>query len=147
YPIAVVQYERADYSVGNEEHLHWALIVITNEGDLTGPCWQVVDRHYSDGRGVVWELFDGNEVRLKMTKKCLGGVKIGTVKDKDLEFFATVSAQSQAPVPKFEGWNCRDWVIEAIGHLALAQKGWIATGGVPDQAALLPALKRASAQT
>lgn len=105
YPIAVVQYERADYSVGNEEHLHWALIVITNEGDLTGPCWQVVDRHYSDGRGVVWELFDGNEVRLKMTKKCLGGVKIGTVKDKDLEFFATVSAQSGAV--SIYLWNTR----------------------------------------
>lgn len=59
YTIAIIQYERDTYSVRQEEHLHWALIVITDEDDMSGPCWQAFDRHYSNGRRIVWELYDG----------------------------------------------------------------------------------------
>lgn len=95
YPIAVIQYERDGYSVGQEQHLHWALIVITNDDGMSGPCWQALDRHYSDGRGIVWELYDGKVVRLMSTRKCLGGVKIGSVKKEELESMAKVSAYSR----------------------------------------------------
>ena len=42
---------------------------------------------------------------------------------------------------KSEGWNCRDWVIEAIQ--LLRAKGWIPID-IPDQATLLPSLRAAS---
>ncbi|KAI0322763.1 hypothetical protein OF83DRAFT_426455 [Amylostereum chailletii] len=82
--IAVVQYERADYSVGAEEELHWAIIVITDTTYQTGPAFQAIDRHYTNTQEVVWSLF-AKDVNLGSTRKCLGGVYVGTVKASDLE--------------------------------------------------------------
>ncbi|KAJ3726043.1 hypothetical protein C8R42DRAFT_425662 [Lentinula raphanica] len=131
YPIVVLQYERADCSFGQEENLHWALIVITsvNESNLAGqddeeilgPCWQVFDRHYSDGRGVVWELFDGKIVHPEEPgTRCIGGVKIGEIEERELVKLRKI-LDSHQPIPTFDGWNCRDWVVEVI--LSLHQTG------------------------
>jgi len=34
----IAQYKRDEYGVGNEEELHWALIVITSRDNLQGHC-------------------------------------------------------------------------------------------------------------
>ncbi|KAF9802223.1 hypothetical protein IEO21_09928 [Rhodonia placenta] len=112
--IAVVQYERADYGVGTEEHLHWA----------------------------IWALFD-RDISLLKTRKCLGGVYIGSVKYSQIKALREV-ASGNGPVPKFPEWNCRDWVIEVIQ--LFAEQGWISTS-IPDQATLLPSMRIASVAT
>lgn len=91
--IVVAQYKRADYDVGSEEQFHWAIIVLEEIGEgaiLQGPCYQVFDRHYNDDRGVVWNLFNKTIV-LGKTDKSLGGVAIGTVKNKELDELDQVS--------------------------------------------------------
>ncbi|EED82804.1 predicted protein [Postia placenta Mad-698-R] len=140
--IAVVQYERADYGVGTEEHLHWAIVVQTERLDQDLPCFQVFDRHYNDSRGVQWALFD-RDISLLKTRKCLGGVYIGSVKYSQIKALREV-ASGNGPVPKFPEWNCRDWVIEVIQ--LFAEQGWISTS-IPDQATLLPSMRIASVAT
>ncbi|THH14273.1 hypothetical protein EW146_g6047 [Bondarzewia mesenterica] len=120
-PIVLVQYERDEYGVGTEEHLHWALVVFTKAREQQGPCFQVVDRHYRDGR-VEWLLIDQN-VTLGSTKKCLGGVHIGNIKKSKLGTLREVVA---AHPPVVTGW------IDS---------------NVPDQATLLPSLRVASKAT
>ncbi|KAJ3745817.1 hypothetical protein DFH05DRAFT_1055928 [Lentinula detonsa] len=144
YPIVVIQYERDGFSVGREDQFHWALIVITDEKEKSGPCWQALDRHYSDGRGVIWELYDGKVVHPERTTKCLGGVKVGSVKKSELKSLKEILGALQ-PAPKFHEWNCRDWVVEAI--LCLQVNGWISEGVIPSQDFLLTGLREASAQT
>ncbi|KAJ3982789.1 hypothetical protein F5890DRAFT_1574418 [Lentinula detonsa] len=141
YPIVIIQYERDGFSVGREDQLHWALIVITDEDEKSGPCWQAFDRHYSDGRGVIWELYDGKVVFPEHTMKCLGGVNVGSVKKSELKSLREILGAHQ-PNPKFHGWNCRDWVVEAI--LCLQVNGWISEGVIPSQDFLLTGLREAS---
>ncbi|THH18338.1 hypothetical protein EW146_g2647 [Bondarzewia mesenterica] len=140
-PIVIVQYERDKYGVGTEEHLHWALVVFTKAREQQGPCFQVVDRHYRDGR-VEWLSIDQN-VTLGRTKKCLGGVHIGNVKRSKLGNLRELVA-AHPPVVRSEGWNCRDWVMEVIQ--LLSGEGWI-DSKIPDQATLLPSLRVASKAT
>ncbi|KAK7682216.1 hypothetical protein QCA50_014803 [Cerrena zonata] len=140
--IVVAQYKRADYGVGAEENFHWAIIIledINEDAALCGPCYQVFDRHFNDERGVEWHLYN-KPVTLGRTDKSLGGVVIGTVKQKDLVELGQILS-AHLPIVKFEGWNCRDWVIEAIQLLRV--KGWIPTD-IKEQASLLPSLRAAS---
>jgi len=120
YPIVIAQYKRDKYGVGNEEELHWALIVITSKRDLEGHCFQAIDRHYSNGRGSVWEPHYAPSASLRRTKKCLGGVQIGSVKARNLDDLIEL-IKSHPTTPKFDGWNCRDWILEVI-ELSLSGK-------------------------
>lgn len=90
HPLVIAQYERTDFTVGNEEEFHWAIIVLTNGRDQKGPCWQALEYSYSDGRGLVWRLV-AVEVRLTQTEKCFGGVRIGSIKPADLAIMDEVS--------------------------------------------------------
>lgn len=160
FPIVVAHYERADFTVGDEKEFHWALVVIKESSDLTGPAWQAIDRHYSDGRGVVW-LLDAREVHLASSRRCMGGVCIGNIGQGDIpaldevsepnEFYSLPSClnemqliKTNTPSPKFEGWNCRDWIMETIE--LLKARGWV-TAPVTSQSSLIPSLKRASVET
>jgi hypothetical protein len=107
YPIVIAQYERDDYGVGSEQHLHWALIVMTSKEDLQGHCFQAIDRHYSNRRGKVWELNYMSRVSLRNTRQCLGCVQIGIVKARQLDALIP-PIRAHPTIPKFEGWNCRD---------------------------------------
>ncbi|EED82780.1 predicted protein [Postia placenta Mad-698-R] len=140
--IAVVQYERADYGVGTEEHLHWAILVQTERLNQDLPCFQVFDRHYSDSRGVQWHLFDRDISLLKM-RKCLGGISIGSVKYSRIKVLREVIS-GKGPVPKFPEWSCRDWVIEVIQ--LFTEQGWISRG-ILGQATLLPSMRNTSVTT
>ena len=83
HDIHVVQYERADFGVGSEEELHWAIVVLP-PGKPKGRSFQVIDRYYQDERGVQWNLHDQTE-DLRSTRKCFGGVRIGRVKGGDVD--------------------------------------------------------------
>ena len=48
-------------------------------------------------------------------------------------------------MPKFEGWNCRDWVLKVIEDI-LVPNGW-ADSGIATQQLLLPSLKIAASET
>lgn len=89
YDIAIVQYERADFGVGAEEELHWAIVLLPSGSETKGRAFQVIDRHYQDERGVQWSLHDAAE-NLRQTKKCLGGVKVGKVGGDDYDYLCTV---------------------------------------------------------
>lgn len=91
-PLAVVQYKRDDFGVGTEENLHWAIVAVSSNksGTIVGAVWQVINRKYSDGRGLVWELSHRTQVVLNKSSKCLGGVIIGSIKGKDVEMLNTV---------------------------------------------------------
>ncbi|THH27509.1 hypothetical protein EUX98_g6679 [Antrodiella citrinella] len=119
HDITVMQYERADYGVGTEEHLHW-----------------VIDRHYQDERGIQWSLYDLKE-DLRRNKRCFGGVRIGNFKKEDFDELCKVCVHAHAgggkfvlqviaahlPIIKFEGWNFRDWVMEVIG--IVIERAWV----------------------
>ena len=92
FSLVVMQYERADFSVGHEEELHWAIVAVSSNksGIIVGAMWQVINRKYSDGRGLVWELSHRTQVELNKSSKCLGGVIIGSIKGKDVEMLNTV---------------------------------------------------------
>ena len=49
------------------------------------------------------------------------------------------------PTPKFDGWNCRDWVMEVVKEI-LVPNGW-ADAGIVTQQSLLPLLKVAAPAT
>lgn len=89
FSLVVRQYERADWGVGHEEELHWAIVSThTSYNDIKGyASWQAIDRHYSDGRPnpVVWELHYSPDVRLHQDAKCLGGMNIGQLKGQDVK--------------------------------------------------------------
>jgi hypothetical protein len=147
YPIVIAQYKRDEYGVGNEEELHWALIVITSRDNLQGHCFQAVDRNYSDGRGKVWAPHYAPKASLRKTTKCLGGVQIGSVKARNLDGLIEL-IQSHPTTPKFDGWNCRDWILEVIE--LLGAKGWISedfTSEGNTQTRYLRSLRQASANT
>ena len=91
HPLIIAQYEQADFTVGNEEELHWVLVVLTNAQELKGPCWQAIAYNYSDERGTRWQLVSV-EVGLSDSEKCLGGVRIGSIKPEDLQVMEEVSA-------------------------------------------------------
>ncbi|KAF9808677.1 hypothetical protein IEO21_07789 [Rhodonia placenta] len=112
--IAILQYQRAEFRVGTEEHLHWSILL----------------------------LFDG-KVSLVRTRKCLGGVYIGTVKESQIASMREV-VSNNSPKAKSAEWNCRDWVMEIIQ--LFAEKGWV-RASIPDQATLLPSLRLASVAT
>lgn len=53
---------------------------------MSGPSFQAIDRHYSDERGVVWNLHytqTDNLVNL-LSKRCLGGVRVGGISFRDM---------------------------------------------------------------
>ncbi|KDQ58934.1 hypothetical protein JAAARDRAFT_68530 [Jaapia argillacea MUCL 33604] len=145
YPIVVVQYKRDDYGVGSEQHLHWALIIITKGN--SGPCFQAVDRIYRDRPRKQWSA-PYMEVNIESTRKCLGGVQVGTVKHRDLDIVKAM-LKGYAPVSKFEAWNCRDYVFEMIE--LLKPGGYIRRDLAPGRMVgiddLLPDLRLASRNT
>ncbi|KAL1720401.1 hypothetical protein EV715DRAFT_197048 [Schizophyllum commune] len=149
FSLAVMQYERADFSVGHEEELHWAIVAVhTSDNDIKGyASWQAIDRHYSDGRPnpVVWELHYSPDVRLHQDAKCLGGVYIGQLKGQDVKKVNKLIHATAQPTPKFDGWNCRDWVLEVVKDI-LVPNGW-ADAGIVTQQSLLPSLKVAAPAT
>ncbi|KAG6853009.1 hypothetical protein C0991_007492 [Blastosporella zonata] len=136
YPIVVSQYERDGYSANDPEQLHWAIIVLVDEDDQKGPCWQAIDVYYRDGR-VEWKMPVIREEVLGKTTKCLGGVIVGYVPSKQLDDLEKVVV-SNSPTIKFAGWNCRDWVMEVIGMLRKHE--WVEIE-IPGQAILFPPMK------
>lgn len=143
--IAVVQYRRDVFGVGREEELHWS-IVLQTESKVNSksrfPCFQVFDRTFNDERGKQWELHD-RDVSLAKTRKCLGGVYIGVVKESQIALLREV-VHSNPPTDRSAEWNCRDWVMEVIELFIL--KGWVGAS-IHSQSALLPSLRRASVAT
>ncbi|OSX62452.1 hypothetical protein POSPLADRAFT_1057065 [Postia placenta MAD-698-R-SB12] len=112
--IAVLQYERDVFGVGKEEELHWA----------------------------IWVLYD-QDVSLFTTRKCLGGVYIGSIKHSQLKLLREV-VYTNPPTNRPAEWNCRDWVMEVIQ--LFSEKGWL-YANIPAQSTLLPSLRRASVAT
>ena len=51
---------------------------------------------------------------------------------------------AHGPIVKFDGWNCRDWVMEVVGMMA--EKKWV-QHDIPDQATLVTRMKLASVAT
>ena len=93
YSIAVMQYKRAAYTLGDEEHFHWALMVLTDIDQQDGHLWRAVNRvHLTDeGQGVVvWEIDSIPDIKLTKTFRCLGGVIIGRMKPDDLDTLSKV---------------------------------------------------------
>ncbi|KAL1661291.1 hypothetical protein GGF50DRAFT_90735 [Schizophyllum commune] len=146
-PLAVVQYKRDDFGVGTEENLHWAIVAVSSNksGTIVGAVWQVINREYSDGRGLVWELSHRTQVVLNKSSKCLGGVIIGSIKGKDVEMLNNLIQSNHMPQVKSQGWNCRTWVMEVIQY-TLMLKGW-ASKPIATEASLLPSLRVASKTT
>lgn len=110
---------------------------------MTGPSFQAIDRHYSDGRGVVWTLHYTQTDHLVnvLSRRCLGGVRIGgisfrvddeggegrwkTREELECEVREVVELiRGHEPVVKrdVEGWNCRSWVLEALQLLREKQR-------------------------
>ncbi|KAG6855870.1 hypothetical protein H0H87_009824 [Tephrocybe sp. NHM501043] len=141
YPIVIAQYERDDYSVNNPEQLHWAILVVQDAKLQKGPVWQAIDMHYSDGR-FEWQLSTGS-VKLGSTTKCLGGVCIGYLPRDNLSEFSLI-VSSNVPVPKFQGWNCRDWIMEVVEMLK--KDRWI-EHYILDQSTLFPIMHLAGIKT
>ncbi|KAI0781788.1 hypothetical protein C8Q75DRAFT_790029 [Abortiporus biennis] len=146
YPIAVVQYARDEYGVGTEEHLHWALIVLVDNELQRGPCFQVFEPDDSKAlsdRSPSWELFHEN-VKLDFHgDQCLGGVIVGYVRQNELLNLQRIALRNK-PHVKFDGWNCRSWVMEVIQEMI--EIGWV-DPSVRHQSSLLPSMKQASLQT
>jgi hypothetical protein len=84
-PITIAQYERDDFTVGNEEKLHWAIIVLTKPDALEGHIFQAIDRIYSDERGEQWERHCQSSGSVLKVSKCVGLAQIGSVKARDLQ--------------------------------------------------------------
>ncbi|TFY64006.1 hypothetical protein EVG20_g6090 [Dentipellis fragilis] len=145
YPLVLAQYKRDDFGAGNEQELHWALLVITDITRLSGPCFQAVDRTYRDARGKQWSPHSA-ECSLLSTDKCLGGVQIGSVRQCDLATFSNIVA-AHPTIPKSERWNCRDYILEIIEQL-LRPRGYLRADLAPrhrvTMADLLPELKQVS---
>lgn len=122
--------------------------MLTSKEELEGHCFQAVDRHYSDGRGTVWEPHYTPSASLRKTTKCLGGVQIGSVKARKLDALVTL-VRAHPTIPKFEGWNCRDWILEVVE--LLATEGWINKSfvalGEDPQARLLVDFRKVSQNT
>lgn len=91
YAIIVTQYERWSYSIGSEEQLHWAIIVRTGEDIFqSGPMYQV---HLNRATGA-WELSTLPKVIPEESAKCLGGLRVGTVRQRELKGLRRVSHPS-----------------------------------------------------
>ncbi|KAH9855449.1 hypothetical protein C2E23DRAFT_724361 [Lenzites betulinus] len=148
YSIVVSQYERGCYSVGNEEQFHWAIVIITNENERKGYMYQAVNKvsRTPEGLGVVvWELSTSDEVSLEKSRRCLGAVRVGVVKQKELQdLHKAIVNHPPVDTGKPDGWNCRDWVMECIE--IMKEGGW-AYDGINQQGDLFPTLKQASVQT
>ncbi|KAI5887668.1 uncharacterized protein SCHCODRAFT_02680727 [Schizophyllum commune H4-8] len=143
-PLVVVQYKRDEFGVGTEDELHWAIVAVSSNksGTIVGAVWQVINRVYSDGRGIVWSMHHRSEVELNASSKCLGGVIIGSIKGKDVEKLNTLIESNHVPQVRTKDWNCRSWVMEVIQY-TLMPKGW-ANVPIATEASLLPSLKVAA---
>lgn len=51
---------------------------------------------------------------------------------------------AHGPIVKFEGWNCRDWVMEIVGMMM--ERKWV-QHDITDQATLVTRMKFASVAT
>lgn len=96
YSIVIAQYERGNFGVGTEEHLHWAIIVVINEEKQEGRMYQAINRPMNTPHGPVvgWELSTSQNASLDKSHKCLGAVRIGIVKQKELEKLSSVCVTS-----------------------------------------------------
>ena len=93
YSIVVTQHKRKAYTLGDEAHFHWALMVVTNIDEQDGYLWQVVNRIHrtEEGQGVeVWEIDNREDTTLAKTIRCLGGVIIGRLGPDDLPTLSKV---------------------------------------------------------
>ena len=92
YSVVVSQYIRSNYFLGNEEKFHWALIVLADFEEQTGPLWQAVNSVVPTGGGQgveVWRI-DSQNAALWKTSKCLGGVIIGRIDPNEMDAFSKV---------------------------------------------------------
>ena len=147
HPIVLAQYKRDDFGQGDEPQLHWALHVLTSSKRLSGPSFQVIDRIYQDERGKQWSLFYNPADALIGNGKCLGGLQVGTVPHREVS--ALVDAVRAHEVkPKFEEWNCRDFVLELFE--LFKERGWMRKELADvafNQEDLIPDLKVSSSAT
>ena len=93
HSIVVMQYKRGTYTLGDEQHFHWALLVVTDTDEQDGYLWQAVNRILPSGGGegvVVWDVDNGRNSTLAKTFRCLGGVTIGMIKPDDLSTLSEV---------------------------------------------------------
>ncbi|KAH8077883.1 hypothetical protein BXZ70DRAFT_911266 [Cristinia sonorae] len=100
-----------------KEELEISTIILLEPGEKpVGECFQVVNQLCPYGR-VIWNI-DSRIVDLRRTRKCLGGLSIGQLKQADMPAFKEVPA-----MPQSAGWNCRDWVVQAIA--IMMNEGWV----------------------
>ncbi|KAI8989888.1 hypothetical protein BD414DRAFT_460186 [Trametes punicea] len=141
--IMVAQYKRSNYSVGDEEHFHWAIVVMTGENGLEGRVYQAVNRINDTRDGVAWDISTAKAVSLEKSIKCLGGVRIGIITKKNLKELDK-ALLANTPEARSPEWNCRDWVMECIA--IMQAEGWV-YNNIRRQEDLLPAMKQASILT
>jgi hypothetical protein len=160
YPIVIAQYERDGFSAGSEEKLHWAIMVVTDTEELRGHIFQAIDRTYSNRPypNTVWERsYRDPSASLLKTTKCVGIAQIGSVKARDLDTLIALvgdgdNSKGYQAVPRFEGWRCKDWVLEVVDLLRTHNPDWIDGTVVPlgkktDRNMFYPALRLAGAAT
>ncbi|KAJ7266579.1 hypothetical protein C8J57DRAFT_375648 [Mycena rebaudengoi] len=78
----------------------------------------------------------GTELRdpsagLSKTTKCVGIAQIGSVKARDLDTLIALvgdgdNSKGHQAVPRFEGWRCKDWILEMIGICSIQHCGSLA---------------------
>ena len=77
-------------------------VILTDEDEdgTEGYMYQAVNRvtRTPEGGAVVWELSGSKKVSLEKSHKCLGAVRIGIVKQKDIQDLQTVSSPSHTPL-------------------------------------------------
>ncbi|EIW61309.1 uncharacterized protein TRAVEDRAFT_95718, partial [Trametes versicolor FP-101664 SS1] len=141
YSIVVSQYIRVIYGLGAEEKPHWSIVIITDERNLKGRMYQIVTGSPGSIRnGTTWELATSDKASLYKSSKCLGGVRIGSVREGQMDSL-NKEIRRNIPVPKSKDWNCRDWVMECIE--IMQENGW-ADHRLRRQEDLFPAMKQAS---
>jgi hypothetical protein len=122
--------------VGNEEKLHWAIIVLTKPDVLEGHIFQAIDWIYSDERGEQWERHCQSSGSVLKVSKCVGLTQIGSVKARDLQSLVDLTgmgdnSKGYPAVKRFEGWRCKDWVLEVVNLLRDHNAEWIDNDLVP----------------
>ncbi len=86
YSIVVSQYIRGIYGLGDEEQLHWSILVLTNEQKLEGRVYQILTGGPQSMRNrTTWELDIRDKVSLHKSFRSLGGVSIGSIRERQFD--------------------------------------------------------------
>ncbi|TFY52079.1 hypothetical protein EVG20_g10716 [Dentipellis fragilis] len=123
YQLVVVCYQSRPPTTNEDEQLQWQLQVIKNADELSGPNFELTD---VDGEGkplVRWIMKDEQDKVLVGDASCQGGVRIGAVKESDLDALrSVVYAQSLPLVSDHRDWGKR-WIVSILP--AMIKGGWV----------------------